>query len=747
MDTNQAANKTNSATAESQLLQSSLLMMGHGDHEPKGPPALSETPTLSGLLQAAKRRWPLAMGAALIASVITVVAVFVLLPPKFNVTMRTNIAKQPGIDESNHAIFTANMEARMKSWSVLNAALNEKTGDGREIKDLDLVRSKGMGAVDWLEKALKTDYKLGPEVLRVTLAADSAEEAAELLNAIARAFMAEYAEIERSKKQARLVELRRQKELLEGELRSLRNLHKQQLETLEIKDREAATVQQQEWLRRLAVADGIKRSNEEELIKAQNEIIAAKARLQNLDKQEVPDDVLYEWFSKDLGIQGLMKRLAEIEDEINRIYREYNEPLASQKAVPHKHAKIETREKIEQREAQIKPSIEKVWRGIVRKELNTQMNIAELRSQDYQRNRDRLHKEVLDLEKKVKESGAGQLKPQLIQATEDKIELAKLALNQTSQKISEVDLEVPGSRISISQKATVPNERDSSQQIKVAGAGGFAMFFLALFGVAFFEFRARKIGAAQEVAHGLGMKVIGTVPAMPARSRNPSGPDSAVGQMWQHQLQESMDAIRTVILHQARSEALHVLLITSASSGEGKTTLATQLAASLARAWKRTLIIDGDLRHPATHTLFNVTQEPGLAEVLRGEVEPGDAIKATPFSRLWVLPAGNGDAHAIQALAQDNVRTLFEQLKQQYDFIIIDAPPVLPVTDSLLLGQHVDSVLFAILRDVSRAPAIHAAQQKMAPLGVPSLGAVVLGTDAEFTEKNYGFALSAAATS
>ncbi len=745
MDANQTGTKTSTSAAESQLLHSSLLKLTQGDKSSNGPSALSTTPTWSGLVQAARRRWPLALGAAVVASVATVLGVFVLLPPRFNVTMRTTIAKQPGIDESNHAIFTANMEARMKNWSVLNAALNEKTSDGRDIKDLELVRSKGMGAVDWLEKAMKTDYKLGPEVLRVTLAADNAEEAAELLNAIAKAFLNEYAEIERSKKQQRLMELRRQKELLEGELRSLRNLHKQHLDALGIKDREAATVQQQEWLRRLAVADGIKRSNEEELIKAKNEIIAAKARLGNLDKQEVPDDVLHEWLSKDIVIQGHMKRMGEIEDEIARIYREFNEPLASQKAAPFKHAKIETREKAEQREGQIKPAIEKVWRGIVRKELNNQMAIAELRSQEYERNRDRLHREVLELEQKVKDSGAGQLKPQAIQAIEDKIELAKLALNQTAQKISEVDLEVPGSRITPS-KAVAPADRDRSQQTKVAGAGGLGMFVLALFGVAFLEFRSRKIGGADEVAQGLGLKVIGTVPVMPARPRK-GAQDSAIEQLWQHQLQESMDAIRTVILHQARSEALHVLMITSASSGEGKTTLATQLAASLARAWKRTLIIDGDLRHPATHTLFEVSQEPGLAEVLRGEVEPADAIKATQFSRLWVLPAGNGDGHAIQALAQDNVRTLFEQFKQQYDFIIIDAPPVLPVTDTLLLGQHVDSVLFAILRDVSRAPAIHAAQQKLAPLGVPSLGAVVLGAAAEFSENNYGFALSAAVKS
>ena len=130
--------------------------------------------------------------------------------------------------------------------------------------------------------------------------------------------------------------------------------------------------------------------------------------------------------------------------------------------------------------------------------------------------------------------------------------------------------------------------------------------------------------------------------------------------------------------------------------------------------------------------------------MLRGEVESADAVRATALSRMWVLPAGNGDAHALQALAQDNVRTLLEQLKQQYDFIVIDTPPVLPVTDTLLLGQHVDGMLFAILKDISRAPAIYAAQQKLAPLNVPTLGAVVLGADTEFGDKTYGYAMNGA---
>ncbi|MBI2805110.1 MAG: polysaccharide biosynthesis tyrosine autokinase [Planctomycetes bacterium] len=745
METNQAAPKSPGLSgADSQFLQSSLLMMANAQGErPTGPPGLSATPTLSALVQALKRRWMLALTVALVASVGTVFGVFQLLPPKYNVQMRVRVARQAGVEESNHFIFTANMEAMVKSPLVLNAALNEKTKDGRDIKDLELVRSKGMGVIEWMEKALKTDFKLGPEVLRVTLAADQPEEAAELLNAVARAFLHEYAEMERAKKQQRLVELRARKEIVEADLSSLRKLWESQMKTLDVKDREAMQVTQQQWLNKLGAAEASRRINEEEYIKADNEIVVASARLKSLDKHEVPDDVLYEEYLKDPTIQGYIKAIGDLEDAIARMYREYNEPFATQKAVPLKHAKIEVTDLKAAREKQIRPAITLRWRTAVRKILETQISVAEEKREGFLRRRESFVKETLELERKVKESGpGGKARPRIIQETEDKIELAKKALEQTSAKISEVDLEVPGSRIQLLERAAVPLDRDRSQQTKIAGAGGLGIFVVALFGVAFLEFRSRKIGEADEVASGLGLKVLGTVPAMPVRPKKAGQSNSAGEQLWHNQLQESMDAIRTVLLHQARTEALHVIMIASANSGEGKTTLATQLAASLARAWKRTLVIDGDLRHPGAHLLFDVPQEPGLAEVLRGEVEPGDAVRATPFSRLWVLPAGNGDAHAIQAMAQDNLRTLFEQFKQQYDFIIIDAPPVLPVTDALLLGQHVDGILFTVLREVSRAPAIHAAQQKLEPLGVPTLGAVVLGTEPEFTDQNYRFAVN-----
>ena len=98
------------------------------------------------------------------------------------------------------------------------------------------------------------------------------------------------------------------------------------------------------------------------------------------------------------------------------------------------------------------------------------------------------------------------------------------------------------------------------------------------------------------------------------------------------------------------------------------------------------------------------------------------------------------ETDAVQALAQDSMRSLFEQLKQQYDFIIVDSCPVLPVADALLLGQHVDGVIFSILRDVSRTPAVYAAQQKISSLAIRILGAVMIGASSDVGSAGYAYA-------
>jgi capsular exopolysaccharide synthesis family protein len=173
-------------------------------------------------------------------------------------------------------------------------------------------------------------------------------------------------------------------------------------------------------------------------------------------------------------------------------------------------------------------------------------------------------------------------------------------------------------------------------------------------------------------------------------------------------------------------------------SGEGKTSVSCHLATSLARSGRKTLLVDCDLRRPAAHRLFGLAAEPGLSELLRGETTEEDVVQKTPIEDLDMIVAGVWDPKATRALAQGRIAGVFESLKKKYDLIIVDSSPVLPVVDAILVGKHVDGVLFSVLRDVSRLPMVYAAHQRMAALGALMLGAIVNGT----SEACYGYQYS-----
>ena len=139
----------------------------------------------------------------------------------------------------------------------------------------------------------------------------------------------------------------------------------------------------------------------------------------------------------------------------------------------------------------------------------------------------------------------------------------------------------------------------------------------------------------------------------------------------------------------------------------------------------RTLLIDADFRSPSIHRLFDLPVAPGLSELLRGEVDLPGAIAGTEVAELKVLTAGSCDRQTIRLLSQGSLGSLFGQLKEQFDFVIVDSSPVLPVADASIIAQQVDAVVFSIFSDVSRKSKVTSALQRLESLGVRILGAVV----------------------
>jgi capsular exopolysaccharide synthesis family protein len=302
-----------------------------------------------------------------------------------------------------------------------------------------------------------------------------------------------------------------------------------------------------------------------------------------------------------------------------------------------------------------------------------------------------------------------------------------------------VELDAP-KREHVLEPAVIAAANSKSKRLLMTYAAGMGGLALGLLAVALLEFRAQRVDTADEVAEGLGMAVVGALPdsSRPVpRRRVPRGMSAA--DYAEAILTESVDATRTMLLHAARVESVQVVMITSAVAGEGKTSLSCHLAASLARAGFRTLLIDGDLRNPTAHRLFELPNDAGFCELLRGEADLAQVTRPTVLPELSVITGGQWDGRAAQGLAQHRALDLFARLRAEYDLILVDSSPVLPVADALLIGQSADAVIFSVLREVSRLPSLQLASQRLAALGVRTLGAVLSGVPGGLYVSSYTY--------
>ena len=140
---------------------------------------------------------------------------------------------------------------------------------------------------------------------------------------------------------------------------------------------------------------------------------------------------------------------------------------------------------------------------------------------------------------------------------------------------------------------------------------------------------------------------------------------------------------------------VRTLLVTSSEPGEGKTTTAANLAVSLARLNQRVLLIDADLRRPRLHNLFEADQQPGLTDVLAGAAAHS-AIQETKVPGVWLMPSGKMAGNPTDLLGSDRFSALIDRVQGQFDWVLLDSPPVLAVTDASLIARVPSGVLLVV---------------------------------------------------
>lgn len=167
-------------------------------------------------------------------------------------------------------------------------------------------------------------------------------------------------------------------------------------------------------------------------------------------------------------------------------------------------------------------------------------------------------------------------------------------------------------------------------------------------------------------------------------------------------------------------------LITSANRGEGKSTVASHLALTIARfRRKKCLILDADLRRPKLHEVFDVPQEPGLVECLEGKLDPLNAAKNTRIPNLKVIPSGRKKTAPAHLFEGDVLSEIFNKIKFYNDIVIVDSAPVIPVSDPMLISSEVDGVILVLLAGMTPRDVALRAKNILLDANANILGVVV----------------------
>ena len=250
-----------------------------------------------------------------------------------------------------------------------------------------------------------------------------------------------------------------------------------------------------------------------------------------------------------------------------------------------------------------------------------------------------------------------------------------------------IEVEVPRTTVEVIEEAEQP-ERPSSPLVVLNIFLSVVLGLLAGTGLAFFvEYLDVSIKTVDEVEKYLGLPVLAVIPQQ-SRPLTEAGQSSGQG--------EAYRALRTSLALLAREGKQKTFTVISGGVGEGKSTTLFNLAYVCAEQGSKVLIIDSDLRRPVQHKMVGLANRSGLVNVLTGEMKPEEVVQETGVPNLWMLTSGRLRRGSLGIMNSPRLRAMLDGLKEKYDYILLDSPPILGVTDAAILAGEADGVLLVV---------------------------------------------------
>lgn len=271
--------------------------------------------------------------------------------------------------------------------------------------------------------------------------------------------------------------------------------------------------------------------------------------------------------------------------------------------------------------------------------------------------------------------------------------------------------------------------------------GGAAVGFILLSGLAvLMDLADRSYRNPSEISADLNVNVLGHIPVMDISKVKKSieGVDPSVCSIHHSKgrVSEAYRTIRTGLYFSSRGKALKVIQVTSPVPGDGKSTLSANLAVTMAQSGRRVLLVDADLRRPRIGKIFGLDTTIGVAAVVSGKAEIDDAIQAGPVPNLSILPGGKRPTNPAEILSSERFKNMIDMLREKYDVIVIDTPPLLAVSDPGAVAGIVDGVVLTMRLRRNVKPLAARAKSILEAVGANLLGVVINGVS---SEAGYGY--------
>ncbi len=677
---------------------------------PDGPPSLSLGALLGG---AWARRWTALFVGVLLGGAIGF-GIWTAMPAEYSVSALVHFRFGPALTEGEKGLGKEELEnqqrtqlAILKSTKVLDLAVKSEN-----CKELNCVKEQ-VDAAAWLGRELKAGFYEGTAIMWLSMTGQLPGDLAALVNAACEQLRLHVVEVYNRDLQDKVDQYTKAIDKLDGEIRSKRA-------TLKPNAVVGIDPTYKAEMEAIANTKAQLTSAEFEVTRRTKAIELLKKRLDSIDKEPIEPSLIDEIIEPN-------PRLLEANRDLKlaqKIYEDNKKAVGGADVPAIKPSKDEfekAKKAVEDIKKELIPKAQDRIRTRLRSELRFQIGKAE----DELALAQSLVTSLGDLLARLpipRRPGGAAPDQEMTRAEVEQSEIMLGTLRMTKEKLN-IEKQSTRERVTVQQSATPPTRPNTRAQWIRAGAGGLAGLVIGILGIGLLEFRSRRVRDPGPVVAGTGLRVLGAIPAVSSRELATAGPKT----QWNVSLAIAVDLLRTTLQLDDNLRSCRSLVVTSASESEGKSTLALMLAVSLARSGFPTVLIDADFRYPDLHERLNVPIAPGLSDVIRSPKDWERVSKPVDGLPLSFIPAGSKAEKAISRLTRVDLAGGMNALRKHFSYVIIDAPPTLPVPEAAVLGKAADGVIICARSGSSKVEEVTAAVRRLTSLGVNCLGLVFNG--------------------